>query len=204
MAKRLFDLVASALGLAILAVPLALVAITIKIESPGPLIFSQMRVGQFGRHFRMFKFRTMANRANGTSGITVHGDPRITMFGRILRKSKLDELPQLINVLLGDMSVVGPRPEVPEFVEKYSLNDFEIVLSVRPGLTDFASIRFRNENGLLAQQVNPVAYYEKVLIPAKLRYYRFYVRRASLRLDLYIIMSTLAALGKDMLAAQRR
>ncbi len=99
------------------------------------------------------------------------------------------------------MSLVGPRPEVPEFVEKYSADDFKIVLSVRPGLTDFASIRFRNENELLAQQADPVAYYEKVIMPAKLRYYRFYVRRSGVRLDLYIIMSTFVALGKDMLAS---
>jgi lipopolysaccharide/colanic/teichoic acid biosynthesis glycosyltransferase len=200
MAKRLFDLVAAALGLAILAIPFAAVAIAIKIKSPGPLIFSQIRVGQFGRPFRMFKLRSMAQRTNAEIGITVSGDPRITSFGRFLRKSKLDELPQLINILLGDMSLVGPRPEVPEFVAKYSAHDFETVLSVRPGLTDFASIRFRNENELLAQQVDPIAYYEKVIIPAKLRYYRFYVRRASVRLDLYIIMSTFVALGKDMMA----
>ena len=200
MAKRLLDLVTAALGLAILAIPFVVVAIAIKIESPGPLIFSQLRVGQFGRPFRMFKLRTMAQRANAEIAITVSGDPRITATGRFLRKSKLDELPQLVNILLGDMSLVGPRPEVPEFVAKYSPHDFETVLSVRPGLTDFASIRFRNENELLARQVDPVAYYEKVIIPAKLRYYRFYVQRESVRLDLYIIMSTFVALGKDMMA----
>jgi lipopolysaccharide/colanic/teichoic acid biosynthesis glycosyltransferase len=200
MAKRLLDLVTAALGLAILAIPFVVVAIAIKIESPGPLIFSQLRVGRFGRPFRMFKLRTMAQRANPEIAITVSGDPRITATGRFLRKSKLDELPQLVNILLGDMSLVGPRPEVPEFVAKYSPHDFETVLSVRPGLTDFASIRFRNENELLARQVDPVAYYEKVIIPAKLRYYRFYVHRVSVRLDLYIIMSTFVALGKDMMA----
>jgi lipopolysaccharide/colanic/teichoic acid biosynthesis glycosyltransferase len=201
MTKRLLDLTTAALGLTILAVPLVALAIAIKIESPGPLIFSQLRIGQFGRPFRMFKFRTMAHQADAKSRITVGGDPRITAVGRILRKSKLDEVPQLFNVLLGNMSLVGPRPEVPEFVEKYSPEDFKIVLSVRPGLTDFASIRFRNENELLAQQADPVAYYEKVIMPAKLRYYRFYVRRSGVRLDLYIIMSTFVALGKDMLAA---
>jgi lipopolysaccharide/colanic/teichoic acid biosynthesis glycosyltransferase len=201
MAKRLLDLTTAALGLTILAVPLVALAIAIKIVSPGPLIFSQLRIGQFGRPFRMFKFRTMAHQTDVKSGITVGGDPRITAVGKLLRKSKLDEVPQLFNVLLGNMSLVGPRPEVPEFVEKYSPDDFKIILSVRPGLTDFASIRFRNENELLAQQADPVAYYEKVIMPAKLRYYRFYVRRSGVRLDLYIIMSTFAALGKDMLAA---
>jgi lipopolysaccharide/colanic/teichoic acid biosynthesis glycosyltransferase len=201
MAKRLLDLTTAALGLTILAVPLVALAIAIKIVSPGPLIFSQLRVGQFGRPFRMFKFRTMAHQTDVKSGITIGGDPRITAVGRLLRKSKLDEVPQLFNVLLGNMSLVGPRPEVPEFVEMYSPDDFKIVLSVRPGLTDFASIRFRNENELLAQQADPVAYYKKVIMPAKLRYYRFYVRRSGVRLDLYIIMSTFAALGKDMLAA---
>ena len=200
MAKRLLDLLAAALGLVILAVPLAAVAIAIKIESPGPLIFSQLRVGRFGRPFRMFKLRTMAHRTNPEIGITVSGDSRITTIGRFLRKSKFDELPQLINILLGDMSLVGPRPEIPEFVAKYSPRDFETVLSVRPGLTDFASIKFRNENEILAQQVDPVAYYEEVIVPAKLRYYRFYVRHVSVRLDLYIITSTFVALGKDLMA----
>jgi lipopolysaccharide/colanic/teichoic acid biosynthesis glycosyltransferase len=199
MAKRLLDLTTAVLGLTIFAIPLVALAIAIKIDSPGPLIFAQLRVGQFGRTFRMFKFRTMIHQADMEGGITVKGDPRITPIGRILRKSKLDELPQLINVLLGNMSLVGPRPELPEFVEKYSPADFAIVLSVRPGLTDFASIRFRNENELLARQVDPVAYYENVIMPAKLRYYRFYVRRAGVRLDLYILMSTFVALGKDVL-----
>jgi lipopolysaccharide/colanic/teichoic acid biosynthesis glycosyltransferase len=199
MAKRLLDLTTAVLGLTIFAIPLVALAIAIKIDSPGPLIFAQLRVGQFGRTFRMFKFRTMVPQTDMEGGITVQGDPRITPIGRILRKSKLDELPQLINVLLGNMSLVGPRPELPEFVEKYSPADFAIVLSVRPGLTDFASIRFRNENELLARQVNPVAYYENVIMPAKLRYYRFYVRRAGVRLDLYILMSTFVALGKDVL-----
>ena len=198
MAKRFLDLMAAALGLAILVVPLAAVAIAIKLETPGPLFFSQLRVGQFGRPFRMFKLRTMMHRPDAEAGVTLSGDSRITMIGRFLRKSKFDELPQLINVLLGHMSLVGPRPEVPEFVAKYSPHDFETVLSVRPGLTDFASVRFRNENELLAQQTDPVAYYENVIMPAKLRYYRFYVRRASVWLDLYIIMSTLVALGKSM------
>ena len=204
MAKRLLDLLAAALGLIILAVPLAAVALAIKIESPGPLLFSQLRVGRFGRPFRMYKLRTMAHRTNPESGITVGGDARITTIGRFLRKSKFDELPQLFNVLLGDMSLVGPRPEIPEFVAKYSAQDFETVLSVRPGLTDFASIRFRNENELLAQQVDPVAYYEKVIVPAKLRYNRFYVRHASVWLDLHIIMSTLVALGEDMILKAHR
>jgi lipopolysaccharide/colanic/teichoic acid biosynthesis glycosyltransferase len=199
MAKRLLDLTTAVLGLTIFAIPLVALAIAIKIDSPGPLIFAQLRVGQFGRTFRMFKFRTMIHQTDMEGGITVKGDPRITPIGRILRKSKLDELPQLINVLLGNMSLVGPRPELPEFVEKYSPADFAIVLSVRPGLTDFASIRFRNENELLARQVDPVAYYENVIMPAKLRYYRFYVRRAGVRLDLYILMSTFVALGKDVL-----
>jgi len=204
MAKRLIDLLAAALGLVILAVPLAAAAIAIRIESPGPLVFSQLRVGQFGRPFRMFKLRTMTHRTNPEIGITVGGDSRITTIGRFLRKSKFDELPQLINILLGDMSLVGPRPEIPEFVAKYSPQDFETVLSVRPGLTDFASIRFRNENEILAQQIDPVAYYEKVIVPAKLRYNRFYVRHASVRLDLHIIMSTFAALGKDMMLKAHR
>jgi lipopolysaccharide/colanic/teichoic acid biosynthesis glycosyltransferase len=197
MTKRLFDLTAVLIGLFALAIPLIFLAIILKVFSPGPLFFRQVRVGRSGRPFRILKFRTMTNQP-ATASVTVGGDPRITPIGRFLRKSKLDELPQLLNVLIGDMSLVGPRPEVPEFVKKYSAEDFSIVLSVRPGLTDFASIRFRNETDLLAKQADPIAYYEKVVMPAKLRYYRFYVRRATVRLDIFIIASTILSVGRDL------
>ncbi|WP_442868243.1 sugar transferase [Bradyrhizobium sp. CCBAU 53415] len=197
MSKRLFDLTATLVGLSVLAIPLLVLAAIIKFYSPGPLFFRQVRAGRYGRPFQILKFRTMTPQPDAVRELTIGEDPRITSIGRILRKSKLDELPQLINVLRGDMSLVGPRPEVPEFVQKYSPADFRTVLSVRPGLTDFASIRFRNESELLAKQSDPVTYYENVIVPAKLRYSRFYVRRASVRLDLYIIISTIITIGRD-------
>ena len=131
------------------------------------------------------------------SAITVGHDARITPIGSFLRKTKIDELPQLINVFKGDMNLVGPRPELPEFVRKYSAADREVVLSVEPGLTDFASIRYRDESQLLEGVDNPLEYYERILIPRKLRYSRFYIRRAGIRLDIYVIWLTIRSLLGD-------
>jgi lipopolysaccharide/colanic/teichoic acid biosynthesis glycosyltransferase len=136
----------------------------------------------------------------GGAGMTFGESGRVTPLGRALRTSKVDELPQLVNVLRGDMSLVGPRPELPEFVAKYSAADRAIVLSVAPGLADFASIRFRDESELLAGETDPQRTYEEVIMPAKLRYCRFYVRKASLRLDLYIIMRTVLVLIEDLIS----
>ena len=127
---------------------------------------------------------------------------RATTLGRALRNWKIDELPQLINVLTGDMNIVGPRPEVPEFVGKYCESDKLIILSVSPGITDFASIRFRREEQILANMRDPRAYYQCVLMPSKLRYCRFYIRRVNLRLDLYIIAQTVFALSSDLLRSR--
>jgi lipopolysaccharide/colanic/teichoic acid biosynthesis glycosyltransferase len=200
MAKRLFDIAITGIGLALLAAPFVAIACLIKLTSPGPVFFRQTRVGQYGRPFRIYKFRTMmSEQAPRATTITVEGDKRITWLGRYLRKWKIDELPQLINVILGNMSLVGPRPEVPEYVARYSEEDKRVVLSVLPGMTDFASVRFRNESELLAVQTDPLGYYESVVLPRKTRYYRFYVRHASFRLDLLIIVQTILTLAKDAL-----
>lgn len=199
-ARRLFNVLASVCGLVALAIPLVVTMVVIKATSPGPVFFRQVRVGRNGRLFHIYKFRTMFQGNPSAVPLVGTGEPAsVTPVGSFLRRMKIDELPQLINVLVGNMSLVGPRPELPEFVAKYSSEDRRIVLSVLPGLTDFASIRFRNEDLLLARQKEPLAHYERVLMRAKLRYCRFYVRRASLGLDLYLIAQTIVALGSDFL-----
>jgi lipopolysaccharide/colanic/teichoic acid biosynthesis glycosyltransferase len=196
LSKRIFDLAAASLGLAILAPVLLVVAALIKIESRGPVFFRQERVGLNGRTFRIHKFRTMRHTGDTVGGeITVRDDPRVTRVGRLLRKYKLDELPQLIDVLWRDMSLVGPRPEVPRYVRHYSERDKAIVLSVLPGITDFASIRFRDESALLGQASDPDAVYLRKILPRKLRYYRFYVQRRSLVLDIRLILMTICAVA---------
>src|SRR5262249_48268322 len=158
---------------------------------------SRVRVGRGGRLCRMYKFRSMVE--NGASAIGIGTPASVTPLGRFLRETKIDELPQLINVLIGNMNLVGPRPELPEFVAEYPARDRSIILSVAPGMTDFASIRYRNEARLLASQQDPLGYYHRVVMPAKLRYCRFYVRRASFGLDLYLIALTIVALLMDFL-----
>jgi lipopolysaccharide/colanic/teichoic acid biosynthesis glycosyltransferase len=137
-------------------------------------------------------------------GITIGGDTRVTRIGRFLRDTKIDELPQLINVLAGDMSLVGPRPEIPAYVERYSGRDRRIVFSVAPGLTDFASIRFRNESELLATKGDPLLYYETIIMPAKLRYCRLYIRRAGFQLDLWLLALTVRVLAQELASFTRR
>lgn len=193
MAKRAFDLLLSALGLLLLAPVLLLLALWVKLDSPGPVFFRQERVGRFGRPFFIHKFRTMRVDNAGLQ-ITVGVDPRITRAGRVLRAAKLDELPQLWDVLRGAMSLVGPRPEVPRYVALYPPQLREIVLSVRPGITDPASLSFRNESELLAAAADPEREYVEVVMPTKLRLAAAYVRRATLRSDLRVILATLGAL----------
>lgn len=193
MAKRAFDLLLSALGLLLLAPVLLLIALWVKLDSPGPVFFRQERVGRFGRPFFIHKFRTMRVDNAGLQ-ITVGVDPRITRAGRVLRAAKLDELPQLWDVLRGAMSLVGPRPEVPRYVALYPPQLREIVLSVRPGITDPASLSFRNESELLAAAADPEREYVEVVMPTKLRLAAAYVRRATLRSDLRVILATLGAL----------
>lgn len=188
--KRTFDLVVAALALAVLAAPLLILALAIRIASSGPAIFRQRRVGRWGRPFRIWKFRTMVDGAIGPS-VTAAGDSRVTPLGQLLRRAKLDELPQLVNVLLGDMSFVGPRPEVPQYVERYT-EEQRLVLAVRPGITDLASISFRNEEELLAQFPDRERAYPEVVLPQKLELARRYIRSQSLCGDLRLILHTLA------------
>ena len=193
--KRLFDIAASAIGLLLLAPVLLGIAIWIKRDSPGPVFFQQERIGRHGQPFRIYKFRSM-RQDNAGLQITVGEDARITRSGRFIRAYKLDELPQLINVLLGDMSIVGPRPEVPRYVALYPAEVRAEVLSVRPGITDLASVQYRSESTLLAQSSNPEQTYVDTILPAKLALCRQYVRERSFWLDLRIIGMTLGILLK--------
>jgi lipopolysaccharide/colanic/teichoic acid biosynthesis glycosyltransferase len=190
MAKRLFDLLLSLAGLLLLSPLMLAVAAWIKLDSPGPVFFRQERVGRFGVPFRIHKFRTMTHGGTG-SLLTVGADARITRAGAFLRRSKLDELPQLIDVLLGNMSLVGPRPEVPRYVAMYPQPLRDKVLSVRPGITDVASIEYRNENDLLARAADPEREYVNVVMPAKLALAAHYVDHASLRFDMQLILKTM-------------
>lgn len=195
ISKRLFDLTCSICGLIILAPVFLLIAVWIKVDSPGPVFFRQVRVGRYGRTFRIFKFRTMCSGAEGKGQqITVGEDPRITHSGCLLRKYKLDELPQLLNVVKGEMSLVGPRPEVPRYVALYPEEVREVVLSVPPGITDFASIDYRDENGILGQSEDPEKAYVEEIMPQKLGFCMRYVAERSFWVDLKLIVSTIKAI----------
>ena len=192
MLKRALDLLAAAAGLLLLAPLFLLMALAIKLDTPGPVFFRQERVGRHGRPFRIFKFRTMTvSPPTGGIQITVAGDLRITRVGAVLRRTKLDELAQLIDVLRGTMSLVGPRPEVPRYVAHYPPEWRERLLSVRPGITDFASVRYHDENELLAQASDPEREYIDVVLPTKLRYALHYVDNPTLASDLQVLGLTL-------------
>ena len=195
MAKRAFDLLCAGAGLALLSPLLLGIALWIKLDSPGPVFFRQQRVGRFGVLFRIHKFRSMAEGA-AQSGpqITVGADPRVTRAGHFLRRAKLDELPQLLDVLAGTMSLVGPRPEVPRYVAMYPAELRDKVLSVRPGITDPASIEYRDESTLLAQADDPERVYIEQVMPAKLRYAAQYVDHMSVPNDVRLILATLRSL----------
>ena len=193
--KRAFDLAASGIGLLLLSPLLLALAVWIRLDSPGPVFFRQERIGLRGRPFRIYKFRSMRVDHSGPQ-ITVGADDRITRSGHIIRAYKLDELPQLLNVFLGDMSLVGPRPEVPRYVALYPVDVRAEVLSVRPGITDLASVQYRSESTLLAQSADPERTYNDTILPAKLALCRQYVRERSLGLDLKIIGMTLGILLK--------
>jgi lipopolysaccharide/colanic/teichoic acid biosynthesis glycosyltransferase len=197
MAKRWFDIAFAALALLLLCPLLLAVALWVRLDSPGPVFFRQQRVGRGGQLFGIYKFRTMRTGAEAAGPqITVGQDARITRAGAWLRRSKVDELPQFLNVLRGDMSVVGPRPEVPRYVAQYPADVRQAVLSVRPGITDLASIEFRDESALLARSSDPERTYVEQILPAKLRHAQQYVRTRSLWLDLRIIARTvLTVLG---------
>ena len=181
----------SGIGLIILAPVLLLIMLVILLDSPGPIFFRQQRVGQYQRRFWIHKFRTMTHAAPGLK-ITVGRDPRITRVGQWLRKSKLDELPQLFDVLRGKMSLVGPRPEVPEYVKYYPDEIKGIIFRVKPGITDWASIKMIDESAILAQAVNPEQAYVEQILPLKLAAAVKYVATRTLWLDSYLIVVTLA------------
>lgn len=195
LAKRGLDVAVSAIGLLAAAPVSAAVAIAVKLDSPGPVLFRQLRVGRGGQPFAILKFRTMSAAAPGERRVAVSaaGDARVTRVGRALRTSKLDEVPQLLNVLRGEMSLVGPRPEVPQYVARWDASAREVILAVRPGITDPASVELRDEAGLLGEQEDPERYYVEVLLPLKTARYVDYVRTASLRGDLRILGTTVLA-----------
>ena len=193
--KRMFDLVFSMLGVIFLVPLFIFVAVWIKFDSKGPVFFRQERVGKYGKNFLIFKFRTMCLDAE-TKGrqLTVGQDSRITRSGVFLRKFKIDELPQLLNVIAGDMSLVGPRPEVPRYVSLYPPGVRERVLSVKPGITDYASIEFKDESTVLGRSADPDKSYIEEIMPIKLKYYERYVAERSLWLDFKLIIATLRSL----------
>ncbi len=189
--KRLFDLVAAGLGLMILSPLFLVIAVLIKAHDGGPVFFRQVRVGRGGRLFRIFKFRTMVVNAEQMGAqLTTGKDPRITGIGRFLRKYKLDELPQLLNVVKGDMSLVGPRPEVPRYVAIFA-RDYKKILTVRPGITDYASLVYRNENELLDGADDPEKMYVKKVLPEKIKMNYRYIETMGFIVDIKIILSTI-------------
>ncbi len=195
MGKRLFDVVLAGFALIVLSPLMLAIAVWIKFDSPGSVFFRQERVGRHGVVFRIHKFRTMRQEGEGQgSQLTIGSDPRITRAGAWLRRTKLDELPQLVDVLSGRMSLVGPRPEVPRYVSLYPKALRTKVLSVRPGITDLASIEYRDESALLAKSSDPEREYVEVVMPAKLRAAARYVDEMSLATDVRVLGATVYAL----------
>ena len=195
--KRVFDIVASGLGLIVLSPLFLVLAIWIKLDSKGPVFYRQVRVGYKNNDFRIFKFRSMRVGADKGSLVTIGGhDPRVTRSGYFIRKFKFDELPQLINVFLGDMSLVGPRPEVRHYVD-YWIPEQMHVLDVRPGITDPASIKFRNENELMEKAEDPEKYYIEVIMQEKIKLYLEYVEKHSFFYDLGLIFKTFWVIVKE-------
>lgn len=195
--KRLFDIVASGLGLVLLCPLFLILAIWIKLDSKGPVFYRQVRVGRYNKDFRIFKFRSMRVGADKGSLVTIGGrDPRITKSGYWIRKYKLDELPQLINVFIGDMSLVGPRPEVRHYVDYWTPKQMH-VLVVRPGITDPASIVFRNENELMEKADDPEKYYIEVIMQEKIKLYLEYIEKQNFFYDLGLIFKTFWAIVSE-------
>jgi lipopolysaccharide/colanic/teichoic acid biosynthesis glycosyltransferase len=192
--KRVFDIIASGLGLICLSPLFIVLAIWIKADSKGPVFYRQVRVGRGNKDFKLFKFRSMRPNSDKLGLITIGGrDPRVTRSGYYIRKYKLDEFPQLINVFIGDMSLVGPRPEVRKYVDMYTPEQLR-VLDVRPGITSLASIRYRNENEILAAAEDPDRTYIERVMPDKLAIDLEYVVHASLWTDIKLIFSTFKAI----------
>lgn len=189
--KRTFDLIVSLLGIIILSPVFIIVSIAIKLDSKGSILFLQKRVGRYGKEFNIYKFRTMVTDAEKLGKqITVGKDNRITKVGAFLRKFKIDELPQLFNVLKGDMSLVGPRPEVPKYVSLYN-EEQKKVLDVRPGITDIASLRYKDENDILGKVDNPEEYYINVIMKDKLQLNLEYIEKNNVFFDIYLIIKTI-------------
>ena len=195
MLKRIFDIISSLFGLILLSPFMIIIAILIKLDSKGPVFFKQIRVTKNGREFKIFKYRTMKIGSDKYSQITIGKDNRITKVGDFLRKYKLDEIPQLINVLLGDMSLVGPRPEVPKYVALYTEEQREI-LKVRAGITDYASIEFSNENDILADEADPEKAYIEKIMPKKIELNKKYLSEISVITDIKIILLTIKKILK--------
>ncbi len=192
LAKRLFDLFWTVPGLIILSPLFLAVAVWIKLDSPGPVFFRQERVGRFEKPFRIYKFRTMVTDAEEKGlPLTTGKDPRITRSGNFLRRTKIDELPQLINVVKGEMSLVGPRPEVPKYVAYYPEEAKGKIFSLRPGITDYAAIEFRNENELLERAQDPEKTYIEDVLPSKVGLYLKYVSERNMLLDFVLILGTI-------------
>ena len=195
--KRGFDILFSLVGLILLSPFFLIIAILIKLDSPGCVFFLQTRVGQYGRPFRIVKFRTMVSDAERRGvQVSTSNDARITRLGYKLRRFKVDELPQLFNVLLGQMSLVGPRPEVPRYVELYK-SDYEEILKVRPGITDYAAIEYRDENTLLEGSENPEETYINEVLPRKIELYRHYINNRGFVTDVILIFKTISASFKN-------
>ena len=193
MSKRLFDIIFSFLGLILLLPVFIIVSILIKVDSPGPIFFLQKRVGLHGKCFKIIKFRSMKVNHNDSLTVTLKNDKRITRIGRKLRKYKIDEIPELINVLIGDMSFVGPRPDVPGYTDLLKGNDRNI-LKLRPGITSSASIKYSNEEQLLLEQEDPIAYNNDVIFPDKVKMNLNYYENNNIWIDIKIIFATVFTL----------
>lgn len=201
MIKRFLDIVLAAAGLVLLSPLLLFCFLAVKLTSPGPALFRQQRVGRDFRAFEILKFRSMVDNAAALgSPVTIGDDPRITRVGKLLRSCKLDELPQLANVLKGDMSVVGPRPESPCYVDMFR-DDYAQILTVRPGMTDVASLKYRDESACLARFEDPDRAYVQHVLPDKIELAKQYVRQSSVLFDLKLILQTVLVLCADPVLA---
>ena len=188
--KRIFDLFFSSFFLIILFPIFLLISLLVKLSSKGPIFFIQKRIGRYGQHFNMIKFRSMLDKLEDKNSVTCIGDYRITKFGKFLRKYKLDELPELVNVIIGDMSLVGPRPDVPGYADKLK-NEDRLILNLRPGITGPATLKYSNEEKILSHQKNPTKYNDEVIYPDKVKINLDYYYNNSIWLDIKIIFATI-------------
>src|SRR5882724_6515035 len=199
--KRVFDILMATIGLILLSPLFLLVALLIKLDSAGPIFFRQERIGKRFRPFFIYKFRTMVeNAAQIGTEITYGNDPRITRIGRLLRKTKIDELPKIINVLKGEMSLVGPRPEIRQYVELFR-KDYEEILKIRPGITDLASVKYRDEAAVLEQSENPEEEYLRRVLPDKINLSKEYIRRSSFFFELTLILKAVRKLFEHQVSS---